>query len=194
MIITTTTRHQQTPQAGSSLPLLAVEERQTLRRAPGVIHLPHADHFALGGEIDHVGGMLAGHDDVAEAPERVMRRDERKAGQVRYGQCGQAEKSPDLAISDLSRFLCPYCQRFPHRVRATVSPIQSSHHACFRSREKQPVPAGLRAPTYSDTIARLWAAARLERVEFGPKYSGAPGPPFPSLAHPVPRKLGAVAK
>ena len=30
---------------------------------------------------------------------------ERKAGQVRYWQCGQAEKSPDLAISDLSRFL-----------------------------------------------------------------------------------------
>jgi len=30
-----------------------------------------------------------------------------KAGQVRYWQCGQAEKSPDLAISDLSRFLCP---------------------------------------------------------------------------------------
>ncbi len=34
---------------------------------------------------------------------------ERKAGQVRYWQCGQAGKSPDLAISDLSRFLrtCP---------------------------------------------------------------------------------------
>ena len=30
-----------------------------------------------------------------------------KAGQVRYWQCGQAEKSPDLAISDLSRFLPP---------------------------------------------------------------------------------------
>ena len=28
-----------------------------------------------------------------------------KAGQVRYWQYGQAEKSPDLAISDLSRFL-----------------------------------------------------------------------------------------
>jgi len=35
-----------------------------------------------------------------------MRR-EAEAGQVRYWQCGQAEKSPDLAISDLSRFLCP---------------------------------------------------------------------------------------
>ena len=30
----------------------------------------------------------------------------RKAGRVRYWQYGQAEKSPDLAISDLSRF-CP---------------------------------------------------------------------------------------
>ncbi len=30
---------------------------------------------------------------------------ESEAGQVRYWQCGQAEKSPDLAISDLSRFL-----------------------------------------------------------------------------------------
>ena len=29
----------------------------------------------------------------------------RKAGRVRYWQYGQAEKSPDLAISDLSRFL-----------------------------------------------------------------------------------------
>ena len=34
---------------------------------------------------------------------------DRKAGQVRYWQYGQAEKSPDLAISVLSRFLrcCP---------------------------------------------------------------------------------------
>ena len=32
----------------------------------------------------------------------------RKAGRVRYWQYGQAEKSPDLAISDLSRFpACP---------------------------------------------------------------------------------------
>src|SRR5271157_2853869 len=31
----------------------------------------------------------------------------REAGQVRYWQYGQAEKSPDLAISDLSRFLVP---------------------------------------------------------------------------------------
>src|SRR5208337_4611306 len=30
---------------------------------------------------------------------------ERKAGRVRYWRYGQAEKSPDLAISDLSRFL-----------------------------------------------------------------------------------------
>jgi len=29
----------------------------------------------------------------------------RKAGRVRYWQYGEAEKSPDLAISDLSRFL-----------------------------------------------------------------------------------------
>ncbi len=31
--------------------------------------------------------------------------DGQKAGRVRYWQYGQAEKSPDLAISDLSRFL-----------------------------------------------------------------------------------------
>ena len=31
----------------------------------------------------------------------------REAGQVRYWQYGQAENSPDLAISDLSRFLSP---------------------------------------------------------------------------------------
>ena len=31
----------------------------------------------------------------------------RKAGRVRYWQYGQAEKSPDLAISDLSRFRFP---------------------------------------------------------------------------------------
>ena len=33
------------------------------------------------------------------------KRHEREAGQVRYWQYGQAENSPDLAISDLSRFL-----------------------------------------------------------------------------------------
>ncbi len=32
------------------------------------------------------------------------KRDLGKAGQVHYWQYGQAEKSPDLAISDLSRF------------------------------------------------------------------------------------------
>ena len=32
-----------------------------------------------------------------------------KAGQVRYWQYGQAENSPDLAISDLSRFLFRSC-------------------------------------------------------------------------------------
>ena|SRR5271157_3093502 len=32
---------------------------------------------------------------------------ERKAGQVRYWQYGQAEESPNLAISDLSRFPLP---------------------------------------------------------------------------------------
>ena len=37
----------------------------------------------------------------------------REAGRVRYWQCGQAEKSPDLAISDLSRFASgPVLSRF----------------------------------------------------------------------------------
>ena len=38
----------------------------------------------------------------ASSRKRVL---ETKAGQVRYWQCGQAGKSPDLAISDPSRFL-----------------------------------------------------------------------------------------
>jgi len=36
---------------------------------------------------------------------------ERKAGRVRYWRYGQAEKSPDLAISDLSRFLPPFLRQ-----------------------------------------------------------------------------------
>ncbi len=42
-----------------------------------------------------------------DGPEKSRRGRKRgeKAGRVRYWQYGQAEKSPDLAISDLSRFL-----------------------------------------------------------------------------------------
>jgi len=42
-----------------------------------------------------------------------------KAGQVRYWQYGQAERSPDLAISDLSRF--PACVPLPRLSRFPAS-------------------------------------------------------------------------
>jgi hypothetical protein len=51
----------------------------------------------VGAEVDNCGQVFK------KKPNRREKR--RKAGQVRYWQYGQAEKSPDLAISDLSRFL-----------------------------------------------------------------------------------------
>jgi len=47
-----------------------------------------------------------------------------KAGQVRYWQYGQAEKSPDLAISDLSRFGPPQAVvRGPRSLESGVSVV-----------------------------------------------------------------------
>ena len=67
------------------------------------------------------GQVRTGKRDSGPESERTGKRDrsdigtgkrdnwDRKAGQIRYWQYGQAEKSPDLAISDLSRLprLCP---------------------------------------------------------------------------------------
>ena len=50
---------------------------------------------------------------------------ERQAGQVGYWQYGQAQKSPDLAISDLSRFSHPAspAQKSPDLAISDLSPL-----------------------------------------------------------------------
>src|SRR5208337_464860 len=45
-----------------------------------------------------------------EIPGRWIIVEREKTGQIRYWQYGQVEKSPDLAISDLSRFPCLHMQ------------------------------------------------------------------------------------
>ena len=78
---------------------------------------------------------------------RGVSEDRGKAGQVRYWQCGQAEKSPDLAISDLSRFLplvplpppvpslLPLSRFLPH-----IGPAPASLPWSSRSPSRGPVP------------------------------------------------------
>ena len=73
------------------------------------------------------------------------RKRESEAGQVRYWQYGQAENSPDLAISDLSRFLSPISD-----LSRFLSPI--SDLSRFLSLPL-PVPVPLPVPGRSDQRA-----------------------------------------
>src|SRR5208337_3480043 len=58
--------------------------------------------------------------------------EKREAGQVRYWQYGQAENSPDLAISDLTRFLLPACLRVFHLALEHVF-LAQRHGDCRRA-------------------------------------------------------------
>ena len=80
----------------------------------------------------------------------------RKAGQVRYWQYGQAENSPDLAISDLSRFNIVSVLFDPGRIRQaerTKSELPDTAPACVHDEgSKRLVLSGLNHTTFDLTV------------------------------------------
>jgi hypothetical protein len=99
-------------------------------------------------KIERAVEMKVLHEPQADVDKKSGKREEsgtgRKAGQVRYWQYGQAEKSPDLAISDLSRF-----------------PV--SRKPAWRS-SLMAASAWLRSSKTPTTVERCWVVAYMIRL------------------------------